>query len=309
MIVVKAEVWCKTGRGKRDALRVKWWGSERRQDMTERKQCLFQLIRYVPDPKRDEFVNIGVLLRTSGGEQNMLRFTRDWARVRCLDPDADIAMLEGLEIQIGQRLRTQLPDHPKSIMDLLEGSLSNEVQITDAKAYLPETFLTGLEDLMRLHVDGPRRERSQKRGGRTAVQAAMRNSFEEAGVWALMRKQIPAANYTRTGDPLRIDCGYRNGVLKMFQAISLETNADDAKLLAFAAPQLKEGAERVEKCKLLLTAIIEPIGWPEGDGEPSEERSNLYDYARETMKENQIRVMTTSDLPQLADTARKELRV
>ena len=49
-----------------------------------------------------------------------------------------------------------------------------------------------------------------------------------------MRKQIPAAIYTKPGDPLRIDCGYRNGVLKMFQAISLETNADDAKLLALA---------------------------------------------------------------------------
>jgi Protein of unknown function (DUF3037) len=277
--------------------------------MTERKQCIFQLIRYVPDPKRDEFVNIGVLLRTSGGEQNVLRFTRDWGRVRCLDPDADTATLEALEIEIGHRLRTQSPDHPKPIIDRLEDLLSNAVQITEAKAYLPETFLTGLEDLMRLYVDSPRRERSQRRGGRAAVQAAMRKSFEEAGVWTLMRKQIPAANYTKSGDPLRIDCGYRNGVLKMFQAISLETNADDAKLLAFAAPQLKEGAERVEKCKLLLTAIIEPIGWPEGDSEPSEERSNLYDYARETMKENRIRVLTTSDLPQLAETARKELHV
>jgi hypothetical protein len=277
--------------------------------MTERKQCTFQLIRYVPDPKRDEFVNIGVLLRTSGGEQNVLRFTRDWGRVRCLDPDADTATLEALEIEIGHRLRTQSPDHPKPIIDRLEDLLSNAVQITEAKAYLPETFLTGLEDLMRLYVDSPRRERSQRRGGRAAVQAAMRKSFEEAGVWTLMRKQIPAANYTKSGDPLRIDCGYRNGVLKMFQAISLETNADDAKLLAFAAPQLKEGAERVEKCKLLLTAIIEPIGWPEGDSEPSEERSNLYDYARETMQENRIRVLTTSDLPQLAQTAREELHV
>jgi hypothetical protein len=277
--------------------------------VTERKQCVFQIIRYVPDPRRNEFVNIGVLLRTSGGEQNVLRFTRDWGRVRCLDPDADTGMLEGLEIEIGHRLRTQPSDHPKPIIDLLEDLLSNGIQITEAKAYLPETFLTGLEDLMRLYVENPRRERSQRRGGRAAVQAAMRKSFEEAGVWTLMRKQIPAANYTRPGDPLRIDCGYRNGVLKMFQAISLETNADDAKLLAFAAPRLEEGVKRVDGRNLLLTAIIEPIGWPEGDSEPGEERSDLYDYARETMKESKIRVMTTSDLPQLAQTAREELHV
>ena len=35
----------------------------------------------------------------------------------------------------------------------------------------------------------------------------------------------------------------------------------------------------------------------------------LYDYARETMEEHKIRVMTTSDLPQLAQTAREELHV
>ena len=84
--------------------------------MAERKQCEFQLIRYVPDPVKNEFVNIGVLLRASTGEQTVLRFTRDWARVLCLDPDADTQMFEALEIEIGQRLRSQPADHPKPIL-------------------------------------------------------------------------------------------------------------------------------------------------------------------------------------------------
>ena len=145
-------------------------------------------------------------------------------------------------------------------MSLLEESLSNGIQITETKAYLAETFLAGLEDLMRLYVDTPRRERSQRRSGRSALHAAMRTRFEEAGVWTLMRKQIAAANYTKPGDPLRIDCGYRpNGVVRMFQAISLETDADDAKLLAFSALSLIDGVKRVEKAELELTAIVEPI--------------------------------------------------
>jgi hypothetical protein len=277
--------------------------------MAERKQCEFQLIRYVPDPVKNEFVNIGVLLRAAEGGQPMLRFTRDWARVRCLDPEADTEMLEALEIEVGHRLLSQPADHPKPIMALLEGMLSNQVQITDAKGYLPETFLTGLEDLMRQYVDSPRRERNLRRGGRTAVLAAMRKHFEEAGVWTLMRKQIAAAEYTKPGDPLRIDCGYRNGLVKMFQAISLEVNADDAKLLAFAAGSLAAGVKRLEQADFLLTAIIEPIGWPASDDLPSEERTALYQYARETMEEHSIRVMATSELPLLARTAREELRV
>jgi hypothetical protein len=275
--------------------------------MAERKQCEFQLIRYVPDPVKNEFVNIGVLLR--GEEQSVLRFTRDWGRVRCLDPDADTDMLEALELEVAHRLRVQTGNHPRQTMDQLESSLSNGVQITESKGYLAETFPAGLEELMRLYVDPPRKERVRRRSGRAALLAAMRLRLEQAGVWSLMRKQIPAAGYTEPGDPLRIDCGYRNGVVKFFQAVSLETDAVDAKILAYSAEDLRAGVRRVDKAPLELTAIVEPIGWPEGDGEPDEERKERYEYAKAIMKKHEIRLLTTSDLPNVAETARMDLRV
>jgi hypothetical protein len=277
--------------------------------MPERKQCEFQLIRYVPDPVKNEFVNIGVLLRASGGEQSALRFTRDWGRVRCLDPDADTQMLEAIEIEVGDQLRARAEDHPTPFMVRLQDSLSNGLQMTESKAYLAETFLSGLEDLMRMYVDTPQREPRRQRSGRSALIAAMRKQFESAGVWTLMRKQIAAADYTRPGDPLRIDCGYRpNGVVRMFHAVSLEADSDAAKLLAFSARGLKEGVGRVEKAVLELTAIVEPIRGPDGD-EPDEDRIVQYRYAVETMEEYEIRVLTSSDLPNVAETARRELRV
>lgn len=277
--------------------------------MPERKQCEFQLIRYVPDPVKNEFVNIGVLLRASGGEQSALRFTRDWGRVRCLDPDADTQMLEAMEIEVGDQLRARAEDHPTPFMVRLQDSLSNGLQMTESKAYLAETFLSGLEDLMRMYVDTPQREPRRQRSGRSALIAAMRKQFESAGVWTLMRKQIAAADYTRPGDPLRIDCGYRpNGVVRMFHAVSLEADSDAAKLLAFSARGLKEGVGRVERAVLELTAIVEPIRGPDGD-EPDEDRIVQYRYAVETMEEYEIRVLTSSDLPNVAETARRELRV
>ena len=55
----------------------------------QRLTCEFQLLRYVPNPVRDEFVHVGVLLREQGAAQTgvppmELRFTRDWRWVRCL---------------------------------------------------------------------------------------------------------------------------------------------------------------------------------------------------------------------------------
>ena len=66
----------------------------------------------------------------------------------------------------------------------------------------------------------------------------MRTEFERAGVWRLMRKRIAAAQYTQAGDPLKIDCGYRNGMVKMFHAVSLENDVEGAKGMAYSAAAL-----------------------------------------------------------------------
>jgi hypothetical protein len=137
----------------------------------------------------------------------------------------------------------------------------------------------------------------------------MRGEFERAGVWELMRKQIRAAEYTRPGDPLRIDAGYKpNGVVKMFHAVSLEPGVEMAKVLAFSAAGLRAGVERVEKAQLELTAIIEPAS-KIGATEDEPERLELYRFGVETMEEHSIRVLTTTDLVRVAETARRELHV
>jgi hypothetical protein len=137
----------------------------------------------------------------------------------------------------------------------------------------------------------------------------MRGEFERAGVWDLLRKRIAASEYTRTGDPLRIDVGYRpNGVIRMFHAVSLEPGVEMAKVLAFSAAGLRIGVERVERAQLELTAVIEPAArLGANDEEP--ERLEMYRFGVETMEENQIRVLTTADLGRVAETARRELRV
>ena len=145
------------------------------------------------------------------------------------------------------------------MMRMLDESLSLNVQMTEPKAYLAESLPAGMEELMRLYVDPPKRERVPRLSGRAAIQSTMRAEFERAGVWDLLRKRIAASDYTRPGDPLRIDVGYRpNGVIRMFHAVSLEPGVEMAKVLAFSAAGLRAGVERVEKASLELTAVIEP---------------------------------------------------
>lgn len=274
---------------------------------SQRRACEFHLLRYVPDAVRNEYVHIGVILREQGSpDPAEVRFTRDWRRVRCLDPEADTALLEGMESELRRRFCAE-PDG--NLMRLLSESLSLNVQMTESKAYLAESVPAGVEELMRLYVEPPPRERLQRLRGRAAIQAKMRGEFERAGVWDLLRKRIAASDYTRPGDPLRIDAGYRpNGIIRMFHAVSLEPGVEMAKVLAFSAAGLRAGVERVEKAELELTAVIEPAArLGASDEEP--ERLAMYRFGVETMEEHQIRVLTTSDLNRVAETARRELRV
>ena len=139
-----------------------------------RRTCEFQLLRYVPDAVRNEYVHIGVILREQGGreasgrepgtpEPVLVRFTRDWRRVRCLDPDADTALLEGMEGELRRRFQAE-PDG--NLMRLLNESLSLSVQMTEPKAYLAESLPAGIEELMRLYVEPPPRERAPRLSGR-----------------------------------------------------------------------------------------------------------------------------------------------
>ena len=284
---------------------------------SERIQCEFFLVRYVPDAVKNEFVNIGVVLREAGRpETARVRFTKDWARVRCVDPEADTGMLEALEYEVRERLSSGAAE-TALMMKALEDSFSNMLQITEPKACLADSIPAEMEQLSRLYIDSRKQRDARRARGRQAISTSIRRQFEAVGVWNVMRKRIQAAMYTQPGDPLRIDCGYRpNGVIRMFHAVSLEGDLEAAKVLAFGAPQIAQGVRRVENATLELTAIVEPLRGLLGKNSEEilatgaeEDRVEQYRFGVETMERNQIRVMTVADLPRIAERAREELRM
>lgn len=279
--------------------------------MAERIPCEFFLIRYVPDVVKGEFANIGVLLREAGGDAAVqavnthVRFTRDWTRVRCMDAEADIGMLEALESEIAVRLRMSATDL-KPVLGVIEDSFSNSIQMSEARACLAESVAAEMDLLMKMYVEPLRVKQERRRTGRAAIVGAMRTEFERAGVWGLMRKRIAASLYTSPGDTMKIDCGYRpNGVIRMFHAVSLEGDVEAAKVLAYSAPRLREGVARVEGAKLELTAVVEALRTASDQGDDVER----YRFGVEQMESQEIRVVTVNDLARAAETARVELRV
>jgi hypothetical protein len=273
--------------------------------MSDRVQCEFSLVRYVPDVVKGEFANIGVLLREADGQgAARVQFTRDWARVRCLDPDADTALLESLEAEIAERLTrgVELTVNAKPMLETLEDTLSNSVQLTEMRGTIAESLPAEMEQLLKMYVEPMKSPAARrKQSGRAAIAAQMRSAFESTGAWKLMRKRIAASQYTQPGDPLKIDCGYRNGHVRMFQAVSLDSDIEGAKGLAYSAAALREGVARAEGVELELTAIVERIG--------TVNEEEQYRFGVSVMESSAIRVLTVADLGRIAETARMELRV
>ena len=273
--------------------------------MRERLQCEFSLIRYVPDVVKGEFANIGVVLREAGREgAATVKFTRDWSRVRCMDPDADIELLESLESEISLRLQAgiELRVNAKPMLETLEDSLSNSVQLTEMRGTLAESLPAEMDQLLRMYVEPLKLPSTRRKAsGRGTIVSTMRNTFERAGVWRMMRKKIAAAPYTQLGDPLKIDCGYRNGKVRMFHAVSLENDVEGAKGIAYSAEALRRGVMSSEGVELELTAVVERIS--------TVADQEQYGFGVSVMEHESIRVLTVADLGRVAETARRELRV
>jgi len=280
--------------------------------MAEYRQCEFYLLRYVPDAVKDEFVNLGVVLLETGegdGVFTDVRFTRDWRRLRCLDPEADVELLESLEGEMRRMLQSRAAEainyrgpmtRREWLLRLLEEGLSNTLQITPAKAVLTESPEQELGELARTYLESEARGR-RAQGGRRVIYRAMREAFESAGVWSVGRQDIALANYGAKGDPLKIDFGYKpNGVIRMFQAVSLETDVDAAKVLAFSYPALREGLRRAEDAASELTAVVE---------DELNREDDAIGFALATLAANEIRVAAVSEMPAYAERARGEMKL
>jgi hypothetical protein len=248
------------------------------------------------------------MLEEGDGGFTDVRFTRDWRRVRCLDPEVDIELLQSYEDELRRLLQSRaaevinykLPMSRREwLLDVMQQSFSGALQLAPMQGVLTESPQAELGILARTYLESERRAQREA-AGRRAIYNVMRGAFEQAGVWQLMRKDIAAAQYM-PGDPLKIDCGYRvNGVVHMFHAVPLATDVNAAKVLAFSYPGLQDGILSAEGAMSSLTAI-------------SEGGLDLHDlgvaFALATLQQLNIDVAPIGQMPAIAERARIELKL
>lgn len=262
----------------------------------EKQNCQFFLLRYVPDAVKNEFVNFGLVLLPPAAPAEM-RFAKDWSRVRGLDPQADLEALEALEDDLRGLMRETAGK--ELVLKKIADSFSNALQASEPQACLTASPAREADELAGIYLESARGRPPRDRSARQIVFHRMRREFTLTGAWEPMRKNIPVAQYTRQGDPLKIDCGYQSrSVVKMFHATPLRKDLNAAKVLAFSFPKLAEGIRQAEGVAAELTAIVE---------EGLEQHAEGIGFALETLERHAIRVASVDEMPALAALAAREI--
>jgi hypothetical protein len=265
--------------------------------MEAKQPCSFFLLRYAPDAVKDEFINFGLVLMPPAAPAE-LRFSKDWSRVRALDPQADLELLEAMENELREKLQNLSPDRDTFLKHIGE-TFSNALQISEIKGCLAESPAQEADFLARLYLESPRRRTARESSARQQLFRGMRAAFEQTGAWQGMNKNIVVSDYTRSGDPLKIDCGYGVGSrVKMFHATALRNDVNTAKVLAFTFPRLAEGILRAEGRKAELTAVVEDDLHRTDEG---------IGFAFEILEQQAIRIATLREMPDIAAQAAREM--
>src|SRR5438874_13634295 len=175
--------------------------------MAELKQFEFFVFRYSPNAVRSERINIGFVILEQGSNGSGFageRYTTDWRRALCYDPEIDLECLKELEADI----RTEIQRSPdrQAYMRKLEESFSNLIELSPAQALLTEDIGKELKELQALYLKSPRPARVKEEPfGRRKILSTVEGSARDAAMLGLLLPDCEISRFPRPGEPLKFD--------------------------------------------------------------------------------------------------------
>jgi hypothetical protein len=229
------------------------------------KTLAYRVLRYTPNLVRDEWVNIGVLVFDSqSGERRMrlIEEPEEYARVRRLHPRADEELLRALRDDLENRFATaaqlfsgngsgnggaghtegaQASADWLKLLGKWDETLSNALQLAPQKGVHADDLDAETERLYADHVAMQRgAARVGAQGSRGAIRSYCAQVFKQARLWERLQKGMRAEEFTFSGDPMRIDYGYRrNGTRGFVQTLSVSRAPGDVKSLAYTVERIR----------------------------------------------------------------------
>jgi hypothetical protein len=269
--------------------------------MAALQQLEFFLLCYAGDATKGESINLGVVAIAPENDQAGgfadVRFIRNWRRLQCFDPLSDTEELQAIEREIRQDLHD--PQKRQELLKRLNDSWSNTIRFDRLQGCLTESPVLEMERLSAIYLETPTGAEKRELTGRQRILQVMRNEFDRVGVLELLQRDIPISEYTRPGDPLKLDFGYPvEGAFKFMHAVSLAQRVDSGMMLAARFLQIAHGLQAKKNVKTWLTAVVD---------DDLLKRDEVI-FALDMMRESGIVIAHTAEMPRVAEGIRLELR-
>jgi len=249
----------------------------------------YQVIRYLPNLVRDEWVNIGVLVHDTANGRFRVRLIEEhaeFARVRKLHPATDEDLLRGFAPLFEDTLHEHRGELSAWVAKLGQ-TLSNSVQFGPRTGLIGEDIDAELERLYASQVAPPRATAAtaQAPGSRSEIRAKANQVLRTAGLWPKLERSVHVDKFTYPGDPLRLDYAYRrNGTHGFVHSLALSRDPAQAKVLAYTADAIRA---RIEKTEFIALTEIEPR--PDGN--------ERHRFVAGLLGEKKIQVVPLAKLP------------
>jgi hypothetical protein len=244
----------------------------------EQRTFIHRILRYVPSPLRDEWVNIGVLVYDPVTGERRLRMIKEhseFGSIRRVRPPADEAVLRGMRDHLESRLNMALPPsggggpvrstlrdsqgaqgNPTAastewlqILEKWDATLSNALQLADPRATTAEDLDAETDRLYDELVTVVAASRTPARPESPRTRPQMRNYmeqvFRQAGLSGRIQKDVSVAQFTLDDDPFKIDYSYLRNDNKMrgfVHAISLTDEPNDIRILTPVVERIQKMA-------------------------------------------------------------------
>ena len=204
------------------------------------KPCAYYVVRYVPHPEREEFLNIGLFLHSAEEQFLDCLFTDDYRRIKRFHPQADLEFLRTMQDYFEQQIQQHEANLPEFLAGM-EQSFSHLIQLAPVRPVLAAEPGTELPQLFARLV-GNRRSELPAADTRMRIRQRFVAALQHARVLRDKRfeRNIPAEPLTHPGDPFHFDFGYRpaadagepQGSLKLVHALSLHRDYELASVLS-----------------------------------------------------------------------------
>src|SRR5947207_3154427 len=152
------------------------------------QQLEFFLLRYSGDVTKRESINLGVVaIAPEDGKQGGfadVRFIRNWRRLNCFDPLADVEEVQAIEREIRQDL--QDPEKRAQLLKRLSDSYANVIRFDRLQGCLTQSPALELEKLSAMYLETPVSAEKREPSGRQRILSVMQDELEKAGVLPFM---------------------------------------------------------------------------------------------------------------------------